>query len=233
MAPVPPIVPQIVLPMPPSYDGTTRFGVWPIPGRRGWQTLVVGSDPSGRWIEAALGNRIVLTMSRPSADCPSVVSAPVRVNDHEIVLYSETRTGGWSVLCDVFVDGFSLTTGEPIGVIQLRAEASRERLRKGRFAPYLSGFQPMDFVVAVFFSWVEMTVVGREARSAVGLALAAALVVAANIPVGRGWRVAFGWLRNSGWGQPKSGAAAIGITLGFSLSALPVAVLALLLARIG
>ena len=45
------------------------------------------------------------------------------------MLYAETWDGGWSVLCDLRLDGHSLTTGEPIAAIgQAGSRGRRSKL---------------------------------------------------------------------------------------------------------
>jgi hypothetical protein len=231
------IPPTQVAPPPtqPAHDGATEFGVWFIPGPTGQQQLVLEGDPSGDWIEASIEGQILFTVPRPSASCPSVSSAPCVVYGHELVVYAVTWDRGSSARCDVFVDGYSLSTRHPVSVIAQREaaawDATHSARQSSRFRRLGKGSLESLVFVAVL-SWGEMSVVSLGARSTLGFLLAGALVVGANLALVRPWRFAFGWLRKSDWHQPQVGIAACGIAVGFGLSAIPIALVALALSRL-
>jgi hypothetical protein len=227
-APLMPAYPTLA----PEYEGVPRFGFWPIPAQTGWQWLVLTSDQGGDWIEALVDGRIVVTVPRPSQICPSVTSPSETVEGHRITIYAETWDQGWSVRCDVFVDGYSLTTRESLTAIAHRQAAFGNATQPA--APSgLFGKRALESVVIVAaFTWGEMAVIAREAHGALGLALATVLVLTANFALVRPWRFAYGWLRKSDWQQPLVGLAACGIAVGFAISAVPVTIAALFIARL-
>ena len=231
--PIPPMPPSP--PIQPAHDGATEFGVWLIPGPTGQQQLVLEGDPSGDWIEASIEGQILLTVPRPSASCPSVSSAPCLVDGHELVVYAVTWDRGSSARCDVFVDGYSLSTRHSVSVIAQREaaawDATHSARQSSKFRRLGKGSLESLVFVAVL-SWGEMSVVSLGARSTLGFFLAGALVVGANLALVRPWRFAFGWLRKSDWHQPQVGIAACGIAVGFGLSAIPIALVALALSRL-
>jgi hypothetical protein len=232
--PIPPMPPSP--PIQPAHDGATEFGVWLIPGPTDQQQLVLESDPAGEWIEASVDGRVLLTVPKPSASCPSASSAPCVVDGHELLVYAVTWDGGRSVRCDVFVDGYSLSTHRPISVIEQREAAARIATqgadRSSKFGRLGKGSLDSLVFVAVM-SWGEMTVVAHESHSTLGFFLAGALVVGANLALVRPWRLAFRWLHKTDWRQPRVGIAACGMAVGFGISALPIALVALAVSRIG
>jgi hypothetical protein len=101
--------------MPPWADGKTRFGVWPVPGPYGPQALALAIEPVTRDIEGKIDGQTVLYCQMPRTQ-PVTTSVAWPVCGHEVVVYAETLGPGRPVRCDVFVDGWSLTTGEPLAV---------------------------------------------------------------------------------------------------------------------
>jgi hypothetical protein len=217
--------------LPPEYDGLPRFGLWPIPAQAGWQWLSLAGDPTGDWIEALVDGRIVSTIPRPTAAYPLVTSAPELVDGHEVLIRADTWDQGWSVRCDVFVDGYSLTTKKLASAIGDRQAASPYAQPTSKSGVFGNRALENVLIVAVF-SWGEMTVVTRQAHGVLGLAIATALVLAANFALVWPWRSAYGWLRNSDWQQPLAGIATCGIAVGFGISAVPVTLVALFVARL-
>ena len=107
---------------PRAWDGKT-FGIWPIPGPDGWQALTLASEPDGGTIEGTIGGQVVVTLPKPWGQRNSSSQASCTVDGHEIVLYAESWDLGETVLCDVFVDGYSSTTHGPVSVIVQRLAA--------------------------------------------------------------------------------------------------------------
>jgi len=101
--------------MPPWADGKTRLGVWPVPGPYGPQALALAIEPVTRDIEGKIDGQTVLYCQMPRTQ-PVTTSVAWPVCGHEVVVYAETLGPGRPVRCDVFVDGWSLTTGEPLAV---------------------------------------------------------------------------------------------------------------------
>jgi hypothetical protein len=101
---------------PPWADGKTRFGVWPVPGPNGPQALALAEEPATRDIEGKIDGQTVLYCPMPRMQVTTTTSVPWPLCGHEVVVYAETLGPGRPVRCDVFVDGLSLTTGEPIAV---------------------------------------------------------------------------------------------------------------------
>ncbi|HEX7591270.1 MAG TPA: hypothetical protein VF375_04905 [Candidatus Limnocylindrales bacterium] len=108
---------------PPWADGKTTFGVWPVPGPTGWLALALAVEPVTRDIEGKIDGQTVLYCPMPRDPVLTTTSVPWPVAGHEVVVYAETLGPGRPVRCDVFVDGRSLTTGEPMGAISQRARA--------------------------------------------------------------------------------------------------------------
>ena len=134
-------------PMQPEYDGVTRFGVWPIPGRSGPQALVLASEPHGGAIQAVIDGQVVLTVPKPKGDNSAVASEPCPVDGHMIVVYAERRGAGQMIRCDLFVDGNSMTTGEPMTVIPQRMAAlAHLPVRKGFLAPLAPSVLLIPFI---------------------------------------------------------------------------------------
>ena len=222
-------------PIQPAHDGVTKFGEWLIPGPTGEQQLVLESDPTGEWIEASVDGRILLTVPKPSASCPSVSSAPCVVDGHEVLVHAVTWDRGSSARCDVFVDGYSLSTRHPVSVIAQQEAAAWDAAQSARQSskfrwPGKGSLEGLVFVAVL--SWGEMSVVSLRARSTLGFLLAGALVVGANFALVRLWRFAFGWLGKTDWHQPRVVIAACGIAACFGLSAIPIALAALALSRL-
>jgi hypothetical protein len=108
---------------PPWADGKTKFGVWPVPGPNCPLALTLEIEPVTRDIEGKIDGQTVLYCPMPRVQILTTTSTPWPMNGHEVVVYAETLGPGHPVRCDVYVDGRSLTTGEPIGAISRRVKA--------------------------------------------------------------------------------------------------------------
>src|ERR1035437_488314 len=108
---------------PPWADGKTTFGVWPVPRPTGWLALALAGEPVTRDIEGKIDGQTVLYCPMPRDPVLTTTSVPWPVAGHEVVVYAETLGPGRPVRCDVFMDGRSLTTGEPMAAISRRQKA--------------------------------------------------------------------------------------------------------------
>jgi hypothetical protein len=108
---------------PPWADGKTTFGVWPVPGPTGWLALTLAVEPVTRDIEGKIDGQTVLYCPMPRDPVLTTTSTSWPVAGHDVVVYAETLGPGRPVRCDVFMDGRSLTTGEPMGAISRRQKA--------------------------------------------------------------------------------------------------------------
>jgi hypothetical protein len=123
--------------------------------------IVTGMVGSGK-MQAWLDGRLALTLDRPRALKPVVMSRPGMVDGYEMVIYAETPDTGATVRCDVFVNDVSITTGEPITVVRERA-ATLERQISARAAGggTASGYVGYAFIVlgVLFLSFLGLALV--------------------------------------------------------------------------
>jgi hypothetical protein len=89
----------------------------------GWLALTLAVEPVTRDIEGKVDGQTVLYCPMPRGQVVTSTSVPWPVAGHEVVVYAETLGPGRPVQCDVFVDGRSLTTGEPMSAISRRQKA--------------------------------------------------------------------------------------------------------------
>jgi hypothetical protein len=119
-----------------DYDGQSMLGSWWIDTGTGLLRMDLAGDLTTGWIHATAGGVVVLSMPRPSTLRPVVVSDPLAWGGHQVVVYGQTLDDGDYVSCDVFVDGYSLSTSEPASVISQRfgevANARRSGANRGR-----------------------------------------------------------------------------------------------------
>lgn len=111
--------------------GWSPLGTWAIPGLAGTHRLdvvcgVIGSGKIQGWIDGQLA----ITLDKPKSLNSVVVSGPGFVDGNELIIYAESADGGVTVRCDIFVNGRSMSTGEPLGVIPIRA-ATVDRRQPG------------------------------------------------------------------------------------------------------
>jgi hypothetical protein len=210
-------------------DNVTWFGWWLVPASPDPKWLAIASAPDGAWIEATIEGDIVVTIPRPRGSTPAVKSKPEPVDGHEIVLYAETWDGGRTVLCDLFLDGRSITTGEPVSAIGQRMALAEARIPERR--PILSGWRGAA-IVGVFFTLIVSKFVLSDANDALGGALGLAVMLGLDVGLGRLYLLSFEILKSREWEQPVSGLAALAITLGVSLLMAPAFLIAVLLARL-
>jgi hypothetical protein len=208
--------PNSQIPRPP--DNVTWFGFWPLPASPDPEWLAIASAPDGQWIEGTVGDDIVLAIPRPCESTPAVRSEPEPVNGHEIVLYAETVNGGWTVLCDVFLDGRSMTTGEPVSVIDQRIAQAVARIPARR--PILSGWRGAA-IFGVFFTSIQATFVLGDSHTALGAVLGLAVILGCNVGVGRLWLMSFQFLQTREWEQPISGIARLATTAALAFATIP------------
>jgi hypothetical protein len=109
--------------------GWSPLGTWTIPGATAIHRLdvvcgILGSGKIQGWVDGQLA----ITLDKPKSLNPVVISGPGLVDGRTVLIYAESPDGGLTVTCDVFVDGRSLVTGEPIGVIPKRASTVKRRL---------------------------------------------------------------------------------------------------------
>jgi len=134
--------------MPPWADGKTRFGVWPVPGPYGPQALALAIEPVTRDIEGKIDGQTVLYCPMPRTRA-TTTSVPWPTCGHEVVVYAETLGPGRPVRCDVFVDGLSLTTGEPLAVaISKRAKGP------ARKSPLTTASNLIWLIPFISFTWL-------------------------------------------------------------------------------
>jgi hypothetical protein len=112
----------------PWAQGWQPIATWAIPGSLGPHRVdvVSGILGSGK-LQVWLDGQLALTMDKPKALNRVVVSPAGTFDGHEVVVYAESADGGVSVSCDLFVDGRSMATGEPLGVIDKRAATVDDR----------------------------------------------------------------------------------------------------------
>jgi hypothetical protein len=134
----------------------TRKGVI-LPGSR-WR-LPGDVEPSVRLdcgrlgrgpMHAEIRGERVLTFPKPMRGRGAVVSPPHDVGGHEMVIYAESFDRGNSVTCDVYFDGISLTSGEPVSRIGGRVKVSLENDREAALAEPLR-LSRMALVQAAWF----------------------------------------------------------------------------------
>jgi hypothetical protein len=111
--------------------GWSPLGTWAVLGLAGTHRLdvvcgVIGSGKIQGWVDG----RLAITLDKPKSLNPVVVSGPGFVDGNELIIYAESADGGVNVRCDVFANGRSLSTGEPLGVIPTRA-ATVDRRQPG------------------------------------------------------------------------------------------------------
>jgi hypothetical protein len=216
---------------PPEYDGKTRFGTWQIPGPNGPQALVLSRFSGTGCIDGLVDGRTVLSLLKPSGDRTAIASTPATVDGHQVVVYAETRDLGQTILCDVFVDGYSLTTREPISVIPHR-RAAIERLASGAqgYTSRRTSWLERDYVgLGIGIASILIVVVVEDSRSptTAGM-LASACILTADVLLYRVVRRAWTDVALKGW-QPRkiriaraaaAGAFAFGALLGLLLGML-------------
>jgi hypothetical protein len=108
--------------------GWKLIGSWPVAGPSGLHRLDVacGMLGSGK-IQAWVDGRLVLVFDKPKSLQPALVSPPSTVDGQEVVIYAESADGGVNINCDAFVNGRSLSTGEPITVVEKREATIADR----------------------------------------------------------------------------------------------------------
>lgn len=108
--------------------GQARLGTWTFQGATGTHTieLVSGEHGSGKTRVRVDGQpaRAIETSKRPNF---VFVSGRGGIDGHEVSAYVQKRGRKANVECDVFVDGVSLTTGEPVRVVWDRVAAADNR----------------------------------------------------------------------------------------------------------
>jgi hypothetical protein len=210
-------------------DGDRWFGSWPLSASPHPRAIVIASDPEGEWIEATLDDQIILTVPRPGPSTPAVTSHAAFADGHEIVLYAETWDAGRTVCCDLFLDGRSLTTGEPIAFIAQRVRLAGTQILQRQ--PLLSGWKGA-VIVGVFFTLIWANLVVGESTTGIGTMLGLAVMLGLFVGLGRLWLLSFEFLKSREFEQPVSGVAAVAITIVVGLGMVPVAAVAILLSRL-
>jgi hypothetical protein len=158
----------------------TRKGVI-LPGSR-WR-LPGDVEPSVRLdcgrlgrgpMHAEIRGERVLTFPKPMRGRGAVVSPPHDVGGHEMVIYAESFDRGNSVTCDVYFDGISLTSGEPVSRIGGRVKVSLENDREAALAEPLR-LSRMALVQAAWFVPARTAVVPGVAYTVMALVISVAL----------------------------------------------------------
>jgi hypothetical protein len=109
-------------PNPPSprRAGSDRIAEWQIDGSRRSHQIAVVSSVGERMLDALVDGRLAAKADRPSALKPWAVLELGVVDGCEVCAYLESRDDGATFVTDLFVDGFSELTGEPISTLDLR-----------------------------------------------------------------------------------------------------------------
>ena len=205
------------LPVPMQHvaDGRTSFGVWPVPGPASWQALTLSCKPDGGTVEGRVEGQVVVRVPKPWGQRNSSSWGACTVEGHEVVVYAESWDLGETVRCDVFVDGYSLTTREPTSVIPQRAAAIvTSRSRGPRWAQ--PGFRSRpgrsrgyDLILALGVG--EIVALAAHARSVIGAGLVGAAIMVGNSGIVLAGQHAARFVRGRGWPPSRVRAAEMGI----------------------
>jgi hypothetical protein len=174
--------------------GWSPLGRWAIPGATAVHRLdvVCGILGSGK-IQGWLDGQLSITLDKPKSLNPVVISGPGMIDGRHVVIYAESADGGLTVHCDVFVDGRSLDSGEPLSVIPARASTVHLR------SPEWISKRSAELVWPL--SFVELVLLLRIGHDLDGAVLAFILVLGANFRIAKTARSY--WLRLGAPGQPR------------------------------
>jgi hypothetical protein len=84
---------------------------------------MLGTGKIQGWVDGQL----VVTIDKPKSLNPAVLSSPLSVDGSELVVYAESADGGVSVRPDVYFNGRSLSSGEPLSAVERRMATVHRR----------------------------------------------------------------------------------------------------------
>ena len=182
-------------------DGTTSFGVWHLPGPT-TRMLALSSNPGSSLIDAAIDGHVVLTLPKPWGHKKAVTTAEASIDGHQILIYAEVVNLGAAYRCDAFFDGYSLTTGEPIAVIDQRAASAWESARVFHGPTIRKPSRVSGAVWAVIIA--SMSHAAIHSQSLVSLALAIALVVPFGVVITFAGGSVYAWVGRHAWSPDRT-----------------------------